>query len=282
MESQLFQHFFPREDEESGALSPLVEPLCMVLYDMLRPAFIHLQDLDDLCELVDILQHEARLQGCKPEAGYSITFATSHRLMAGTSSQVSQFPSALSPTAFPFAGPLMLRSTRPPSAITQLAHALHVLSRTQARGRAECEACQEHTYGHMCTCWARPLARRLLCIDSTVSVAIWHAFDICCSVYTCNPLLMIPHTALFPTTKRPHASRRCSLRWWATGRGRGSSFQRTSSTTSGVAAWTCFPTPWCRMWAPSRASVWECAAAACSRGGASGGCGVLACVCTGG
>ena len=67
MESQLFQHFFPREDEESGALSPLVEPLCMVLYDMLRPAFIHLQDLDDLCELVDILQHEARLQTCNFE-----------------------------------------------------------------------------------------------------------------------------------------------------------------------------------------------------------------------
>ena len=60
MESQLFQHFFPLEEEESGALTPLVEPLCMVLYDMLRPAFIQLQDLDDLCELVDILQHEAR------------------------------------------------------------------------------------------------------------------------------------------------------------------------------------------------------------------------------
>ena len=58
LESRLFQHFFPRAEEESGALAPLVEPLCMVLYDMLRPAFIQLQDLDDLCELVDILLHE--------------------------------------------------------------------------------------------------------------------------------------------------------------------------------------------------------------------------------
>ena len=59
LESQLFQHFFPREEEDSGALAPLVDPLCMVLYDMLRPAFIQLQDLDDLCEIVDILLHEA-------------------------------------------------------------------------------------------------------------------------------------------------------------------------------------------------------------------------------
>ncbi len=35
-----------------------MEPLCTSLYDALRPRFILLQRLDDLCELVDILKHE--------------------------------------------------------------------------------------------------------------------------------------------------------------------------------------------------------------------------------
>lgn len=62
MEHQLYEHFFPGdaspEAGDSGGLEALMEPLCTVLYDALRPQFILLQQLDDLCELVDILKHE--------------------------------------------------------------------------------------------------------------------------------------------------------------------------------------------------------------------------------
>ncbi|EFJ48495.1 component of oligomeric golgi complex 3 [Volvox carteri f. nagariensis] len=42
----------------ADALSPLLEPLATMLYDQLRPAVVNMQDLDELCELVDILKHE--------------------------------------------------------------------------------------------------------------------------------------------------------------------------------------------------------------------------------
>ncbi|KAK9845860.1 hypothetical protein WJX81_004499 [Elliptochloris bilobata] len=58
LEHQLFDGFFPGADPDGGALGALMDPLCTVLYDALRPAFIHLAALDPLCELVDILQHE--------------------------------------------------------------------------------------------------------------------------------------------------------------------------------------------------------------------------------
>ena len=58
MEYQLFEHLFPNLDASAGALSPLVDTLADMLYDSLRPAFIHLQDLSALCQLVDILQRE--------------------------------------------------------------------------------------------------------------------------------------------------------------------------------------------------------------------------------
>lgn len=36
------------------------------------------------------VDHRAEvLEGCIPESGYTVTFVTSHRLMAGTSSRVS-------------------------------------------------------------------------------------------------------------------------------------------------------------------------------------------------
>ena len=82
LEHQLFDNFFPEADAAAAALqggassggggvgagaggdaaplAPLMDPLCTVLYDALRPAFIQLQSLDDLCALVDILQHEVR------------------------------------------------------------------------------------------------------------------------------------------------------------------------------------------------------------------------------
>lgn len=61
MEHQLFEHFFPAS-VAAGApgLEGLMDPLCQVLYDALRPAFITLQPLEELCELVDILKHEVR------------------------------------------------------------------------------------------------------------------------------------------------------------------------------------------------------------------------------
>jgi hypothetical protein len=58
LEHQLFEHFFPEAGAAGDALAPLMDPLCTLLYDALRPAFIQLQSLDDLCALVDILQHE--------------------------------------------------------------------------------------------------------------------------------------------------------------------------------------------------------------------------------
>ena len=58
-EHQLFDHFFPGEDPEGPSLAPLMDPLATILYDALRPRFIHLHSLEELCEIVDILTHEA-------------------------------------------------------------------------------------------------------------------------------------------------------------------------------------------------------------------------------
>lgn len=57
-EHQLFDHFFPGEDPEGPSLGPLMDPLATILYDALRPRFIHLHELEELCEIVDILAHE--------------------------------------------------------------------------------------------------------------------------------------------------------------------------------------------------------------------------------
>lgn len=35
-----------------------MDPLATIVYDALRPRFIQLRRLDELCELVDILVHE--------------------------------------------------------------------------------------------------------------------------------------------------------------------------------------------------------------------------------
>ena len=58
MEHQLYDQFFPQSEGDETALAPLMDPLCTVLYDALRPVFIQLQSLESLCSLVDILQHE--------------------------------------------------------------------------------------------------------------------------------------------------------------------------------------------------------------------------------
>ncbi|GFR40890.1 hypothetical protein Agub_g1542 [Astrephomene gubernaculifera] len=42
----------------ADALAPLLESLATMLYDQLRPAVVVMQDIDELCELVDILKHE--------------------------------------------------------------------------------------------------------------------------------------------------------------------------------------------------------------------------------
>ena len=57
-EQQLFDHFFPGEDAEGPSLGPLMDPLATILYDALRPRFIHLHALEQLCDIVDILAHE--------------------------------------------------------------------------------------------------------------------------------------------------------------------------------------------------------------------------------
>ena len=57
-EHQLFDHFFPGADPEESSLAPLMDPLATILYDALRPQFIHIHALDELCEIVDILTHE--------------------------------------------------------------------------------------------------------------------------------------------------------------------------------------------------------------------------------
>ncbi|DBB10820.1 hypothetical protein WJX82_004700 [Trebouxia sp. C0006] len=57
-EHQLFDHFFPGADPEGSSLAPLMDPLATILYDALRPQFIHIHALDELCEIVDILTHE--------------------------------------------------------------------------------------------------------------------------------------------------------------------------------------------------------------------------------
>lgn len=58
LEHQLFDHFFPSSAADAANLAPLIDPLCMVLYDALRPRFIHEADVDLLCELVDIVRAE--------------------------------------------------------------------------------------------------------------------------------------------------------------------------------------------------------------------------------
>ncbi|XP_010261687.1 PREDICTED: conserved oligomeric Golgi complex subunit 3 isoform X3 [Nelumbo nucifera] len=58
LEHQLFDHFFPSSSEDVSSLAPLIDPLCIYLYDTLRPKLIHEANLDFLCELVDILKVE--------------------------------------------------------------------------------------------------------------------------------------------------------------------------------------------------------------------------------
>ncbi len=48
------------QQQHSDALAALAEPLCMLLYDVLRPQIVLLQDINELCELVDVIKHEVR------------------------------------------------------------------------------------------------------------------------------------------------------------------------------------------------------------------------------
>lgn len=57
-EHQLFEHFFPASAGDAASMRPLLEPLCTILYDALRPTFISMSEMDQLCELVDIMRHE--------------------------------------------------------------------------------------------------------------------------------------------------------------------------------------------------------------------------------
>mmetsp|Transcript_3843 Transcript_3843/g.9758 ORF Transcript_3843/g.9758 Transcript_3843/m.9758 type:complete len:775 (+) Transcript_3843:95-2419(+) len=55
-EYQLFQHFFPASDVV--ALSQVVDPLCTILYDILRPYFINVKSITSLCQIINILKVE--------------------------------------------------------------------------------------------------------------------------------------------------------------------------------------------------------------------------------
>lgn len=58
LEHQLFEHFFPAAAAEPEAMKPLLDPMCNILYDALRPTTITMSDMDQLCELVEIMRHE--------------------------------------------------------------------------------------------------------------------------------------------------------------------------------------------------------------------------------
>ncbi|XRB05978.1 conserved oligomeric Golgi complex subunit 3 [Pycnococcus provasolii] len=57
-EHALFEHFFPHSAASPWAMAPLLEPLCQVLYDSMRPGYVATNDMDVLCELAHILKHE--------------------------------------------------------------------------------------------------------------------------------------------------------------------------------------------------------------------------------
>ena len=56
----------PQQAVPGELLRPLLQPLGQLLYDALRPRLVQLQDIDLLCELIDILHHEVGVSGCSP------------------------------------------------------------------------------------------------------------------------------------------------------------------------------------------------------------------------
>ena len=91
MEHQLFEHLFPGLDPSASALSPLVDTLADILYDALRPAYIHLQDISALCQLVDILQREVRGTHYKKRPCPPLFLATAEFLRSCSSSTAAVF-----------------------------------------------------------------------------------------------------------------------------------------------------------------------------------------------
>lgn len=68
LEAQLFEQLFPASAAAKGpeaagigtaaALAPLMDPLCSLLYDSMRPSLVALRDVDVLCELAYVLRAE--------------------------------------------------------------------------------------------------------------------------------------------------------------------------------------------------------------------------------
>jgi conserved oligomeric Golgi complex subunit 3 len=60
VEYQLFSNFFPDRAASVGpaVISPLMDPLCTLLYDAMRPATVSLKNIDALCDLINVLQTE--------------------------------------------------------------------------------------------------------------------------------------------------------------------------------------------------------------------------------
>lgn len=66
LETQLFEQMFPASAAAHGAaaaLGPLMDPLCTLLYDALRPALVSTRDVDELCDLAFILKEEGLADG---------------------------------------------------------------------------------------------------------------------------------------------------------------------------------------------------------------------------
>eukprot|EP01023_Acetabularia_acetabulum_P038330 TRINITY_DN36696_c0_g2_i2.p1 TRINITY_DN36696_c0_g2~~TRINITY_DN36696_c0_g2_i2.p1 ORF type:complete len:630 (+),score=104.01 TRINITY_DN36696_c0_g2_i2:24-1913(+) len=57
-EVSLFKNYFPESGVENSELGSLMDPLCMLLYDLVRPAIIQLIHLEDLIQLLEILKLE--------------------------------------------------------------------------------------------------------------------------------------------------------------------------------------------------------------------------------
>lgn len=58
LEYQLFQYFFPKSAEDPMNILPLIEPVFAIMYDVARPRLVHVNDVDTLCELVEIVRGE--------------------------------------------------------------------------------------------------------------------------------------------------------------------------------------------------------------------------------
>ncbi|KAA6429125.1 MAG: conserved oligomeric Golgi complex subunit 3-like [Trebouxia sp. A1-2] len=164
-EHQLFDHFFPGADPEGSSLAPLMDPLATILYDALRPQFIHIHALDELCEIVDILTHEVveEQMGRRGEAVHPLrpvlhrTLADvqerlTFRAQAFIKDEVTNFQPRGADLDYP--GKLQHRQEHPPTEHTPLTH---------QNGDAPSASMESDLEAY--TVWYPPLRSSLLCLS---------------------------------------------------------------------------------------------------------------------